>query len=102
MGYFSLTTFPYLNSIAGTGINAIATNPSMVFPHPSPIDSYIAGPASGSKAPNKQRNRVIPAMALAAYCGKQSIIYVCKGAKMPITPKPKGMSEMIGTMSGMS
>jgi hypothetical protein len=58
----------------------------------------MSGPASGSRAPNKQRSAVIPAMADAAYRGKQSIIYVWSGAKMPITPMPKGISAIIGTI----
>ena len=98
IGHFSRMCFPYLNSKAGTGINATAKKPSILFPHPSPIVSYMLGPASGSRAPNKQRSAVMPAIAEAAYCGKQSIMYVCKGAKMPIRPTPKGTSEMMGTI----
>lgn len=74
IGYFSLITLPYRYSINGTGMNAIARNPSMLFPHPSPNDSYIFGPASGSMAPNRQRSAVMPAMAEAANWGKQSIM----------------------------
>jgi hypothetical protein len=74
MGYFSLTTLPYLNNSAGTGINAIAMNPNILFPQPRPSVLYILGPASGSSAPNRQRKHVMPAIALAAYCGKQSIM----------------------------
>jgi hypothetical protein len=98
IGYFSRITFPYLNSSAGTGMNATAKKPNILLPHPNPSDLYIDGPASGSMAPNKQRSAVIPAMAEAANCGKQSIMYVCKGAKMPMSPKPKGTSEMMGTI----
>ena len=72
--------------------------PNILFPQPSPKLSYIFGPASGSMAPKRQRRAVIPAMAEAAYCGKQSIMYVCSGAKMPIMPKPKGMREIMGTI----
>jgi hypothetical protein len=97
IGYLSLTVFPYLNNSAGTGINAIAMKPNMVFPHPRPRVAYMLGPARGSMAPKRQRRHVMPAMALAAYCGKQSIMYVCRGAKMPMTPKPKGTREMMGT-----
>jgi hypothetical protein len=74
IGYFSLRVFPYLNSNAGTGIKATAINPSILFPQPNPIVSYILGPARGSKAPNRERIHVIPAIALAAYCGKESIM----------------------------
>jgi hypothetical protein len=79
-------------------MKAIARNPSMLFPQPSPRDSYIFGPASGSIAPKRHRNAVIPAIAEAANCGKQSIMYVWRGAKMPIRPRPKGTREMIGTI----
>lgn len=67
-------SLPYLNNSAGTGINAIAMNPNMLFPHPRPRDAYMDGPARGSMAPNRQRRQVMPAMADAAYCGKQSIM----------------------------
>lgn len=73
-GYFSLTTFPYRNNNAGTGTNAIAMNPNILFPQPNPSDLYIDGPASGNTAPKRQRSAVIPANADAAYCGKQSIM----------------------------
>ena len=55
-------------------MNAIAKNPSILFPQPRPKLLYMLGPASGSIAPNKQRSAVMPAMAEAAYCGKQSIM----------------------------
>lgn len=98
IGYFSLIVLPYLNSSAGTGIKAIAKNPSILLPHPKPSVSYILGPARGSSAPNRQRRAVMPAIADAAYCGKQSIMYVCKGAKMPMMPRPKGTRPMMGTI----
>ena len=74
IGNLSLTFFPYLNNSAGTGINAIAMNPNILFPQFRPSVSYIEGPASGSKAPKRHRRHVIPAIADAAYCGKQSIM----------------------------
>jgi hypothetical protein len=74
IGYLSLITFPYLNNSAGTGINATARKPSKLFPQPKPNVSYIVGPASGSRAPKRQRRAVIPAMAEAANWGKQSIM----------------------------
>jgi hypothetical protein len=119
IGYFSRMTLPYLNNSAGTGTNAIARNPSRLFPQPNPRVSYIVGPASGSNAPNKHRRAVMPAMAEAANCGKQSItnvgvrsqymshmqfvhgsyvLYVWRGAKMPMRPKPNGTREMMGTI----
>jgi hypothetical protein len=70
----------------------------MLLPQPRPSDLYILGPASGSRAPKRHRSAVIPAIADAANCGKQSIMYVWRGAKMPIKPKPNGISEMIGTI----
>jgi hypothetical protein len=74
IGYFSRIVFPYLNSSAGTGMKAIARKPSMLLPQPSPRLWYILGPANGRRAPKRQRSAVIPAMADAANCGKQSIM----------------------------
>jgi len=58
----------------------------------------MLGPASGNIEPNRQRSVVMPAIAEAAYCGKQSIMYVCSGVKMPIMPMPKGKRERMGTI----
>lgn len=76
---------------------AIDTKPSSEFPHPRFRLSYMLGPARGSTAPNRHLRTVRPATADAAYCGNESIKYVCTGAKMPIMPQPKGSSPMMGT-----
>jgi hypothetical protein len=72
-GHLSRMVLPYVNRIAGTGMKATAMKPNMLLPHPKPRVLYIDGPARGSRAPNKHRSTVIPAIAEAAYCGKLSI-----------------------------
>ena len=71
-GHLFRMVAPYLKINAGTGIIPTATNPNKLFPHPSPKLRYMLGPANGSTAPNSIRTQVIPAMADAAYCGKES------------------------------
>jgi len=58
---------PYRMKTKGMGIMATAMNPSTEVPQPRPKDSYMAGPASGNKAPNRDRNTVLAARADAEY-----------------------------------
>ncbi len=66
----------------------MAMKPNMLFPQPRPKAAYIEGPARGRKAPNKEREMVRAATPEAAKVGKESMMYVWIGMKIPMMPKP--------------
>jgi hypothetical protein len=76
----------------------MAMNPSTELPQPSPSFLYMLGPARGRKAPNSERDTVRAATPEAANVGKESIVYVWMGMKMPIMPKPKGIRPITRTI----
>ncbi len=57
---------PYLENKMGTGMNASEMKPSKEFPHPRPSDAKSLGPASGSRAPNRDREATRTALPDAA------------------------------------
>ena len=57
---------PKIQKKMGTGIHATAMKPSSELPQPIPSASYMLGPASGSRAPMRERNTVAAALTDAA------------------------------------
>lgn len=66
MANFFRRNSPYRINNHGTGISATAMNPSKLFPQPSPSLAYIGSPASGKKAPRRERTTELAASAEAA------------------------------------
>lgn len=62
----------------------------------------MLGPASGRNAPNRERDTVKAATPEAANCGKESIVYVWIGMKIPIIPKPNGIKPITVTIHCMT
>jgi hypothetical protein len=76
----------------------MAINPSTELPQPRPRVAYIEGPARGRNAPKRERETVRAATPEAANVGKESMVYVWMGMKMPIMPKPNGTRPITGTI----
>jgi hypothetical protein len=76
----------------------MAMNPSTLLPQPSPRAWYIDGPARGRNAPKRERETVRAATPEAANVGKESMVYVCMGMKIPIMPNPNGTRPITGTV----